>query len=283
MPLPGTLSPPWAMSCDFGALPESGFVLEGAAVTLGLTAVCVAAGHGARHCRSACAFRSKRLWIRRAVAGYVELIRNTPFIVQLFFLFFGLPSVGLRLSALQAAALAMTINLTAYAIEMSAPASKRCRQGNARLAALGLRPLLVFVFIVLPQALANVYPAWSGQITITMLESAVVLADRGGRPDPCRRLHSVAQFSLLRNLSGDHPDLSGAGGADAPHAGACRAPASRDARDDRLHPVGSGAQPAAGSALDPAAVGHRLRRRRHRRASSCCSSALAATNGGALR
>ena len=109
------------------------------------------------------------------LAGYVELIRNTPFIVQMFFLFFGLPSIGLRLSALQAAALAMTINLTAYAIEILRAGLEAVPPGQREAGrSMGLSPLLIFGFIVLPQALANVYPALVGQITITMLESAVV-------------------------------------------------------------------------------------------------------------
>ena len=89
---------------DFGALLQYlGLFLEGTAVTLGLTAVAsflgVAIGIGGAAARvSSCA------WCRKLVAGYVELIRNTPFIVQMFFLFFGLPAAGLRLSALQAAA-----------------------------------------------------------------------------------------------------------------------------------------------------------------------------------
>jgi polar amino acid transport system permease protein len=103
------------------------------------------------------------------------VIRNTPFIVQMFFLFFGLPSIGLRLSALQAAALAMTINLTAYAIEILRAGLESVPPGQREAGrSMGLSPLLIFGLIVLPQALANVYPALVGQITITMLESAVV-------------------------------------------------------------------------------------------------------------
>ena len=160
---------------DFGALLQYlGLFLEGTAVTLGLTAVSSLFGI-ALGIAGACAFRSKHLWLRRAVAGYVELIRNTPFIVQMFFLFFGLPSIGLRLSALQAAALAMTINLTAYAIEILRAGLEAVPPGQSEAGrSMGLRPLLIFGLIVLPQALANVYPALVGQITITMLESAVV-------------------------------------------------------------------------------------------------------------
>jgi polar amino acid transport system permease protein len=160
---------------DFGALLQYlGLFLEGTAVTLGLTAVSSLLGI-ALGIAGASAFRSKHIWLRRAIAGYVEVIRNTPFIVQMFFLFFGLPSIGLRLSALQAAALAMTINLTAYAIEILRAGLEAVPPGQSEAGrSMGLKPLLIFGFIVLPQALANVYPALVGQITITMLESAVV-------------------------------------------------------------------------------------------------------------
>ena len=57
-------------------------------------------------------------WLGRIVIVYVELIRNTPFIVQLFFIFFGLPAAGVKLSELEAAFLAMTVNLGAYSTEI---------------------------------------------------------------------------------------------------------------------------------------------------------------------
>ena len=95
--------------------------------------------------------------------------------MQLFIIFFGLPSLGLRFSALQAAALAMTINLTAYAIEIIRAGLEAVPAGQTEAGrGLGLRPVAIFGLIVLPQAIANVYPALVGQITITMLESAVV-------------------------------------------------------------------------------------------------------------
>jgi polar amino acid transport system permease protein len=160
---------------DFGALVQYlGLFLEGTAVTLGLTAVASVFGTGLGIVGAA-ASGGKHAWLRRAIAAYVELIRNTPFIVQMFFIFFGLPSLGFRLSALQAAALAMTINLTAYAIEIVRAGLEAVPPGQGEAArSLGLRPPAVFGLVVLPQALANVFPALVGQITITMLESAVV-------------------------------------------------------------------------------------------------------------
>ncbi len=160
---------------DFGALAQySGLFLEGTAVTLGLTAVASLLGI-AFGIAGASGARSKHRWLRRGISAYVELIRNTPFIVQMFFIFFGLPSLGLRFSAMQAAAIAMTINLTAYAIEILRAGLEAVPQGQTEAGrGLGLRPMAIFGLIVLPQAVANVYPALIGQITITMLESAVV-------------------------------------------------------------------------------------------------------------
>src|SRR3978361_936944 len=103
---------------DFAALlQERGPLLDGAIVTVGLAAfatlvgICLSIG-GAALARSG--LRAAKL----LVTGYVELIRNTPFLVQMFCVFFGLPSLGGRLNALEAAALAMTINLSAYSIEI---------------------------------------------------------------------------------------------------------------------------------------------------------------------
>jgi polar amino acid transport system permease protein len=160
---------------DFGALLQYlSLFVEGTAVTLGLTAVAAILGL-ALSIAGAAAASGPLSWARRVIAAYVEFIRNTPFIVQMFFVYFGLPSLGLRLSAMAAAVLAMTINLTAYAIEIVRAGIEGVPTGQREAAlAVGLRPVLVFALIVLPQALGNVYPALASQIVITMLESAVV-------------------------------------------------------------------------------------------------------------
>ena len=151
-----------------------GLFLAGAAVTVGLTAVAAVAGVSLG-IAGAAASRSRLVWCRGLILTYVELIRNTPFIVQMFFMFFGLPSLGLRLSALEAAALAMTINLAAYAIEILRAGIEAVPFGQIEAGrAYGHGPVSLFGRIVLPQALAVVYPALVGQIVVTMLESAVV-------------------------------------------------------------------------------------------------------------
>jgi polar amino acid transport system permease protein len=123
----------------------------------------------------AAARRSGVAWCRAAVGGYVELIRNTPFIAQLFFIYFGLPSVGAHLNALTAAILAMTINLSAYGTEIVRAGLDAVALGQREAGrALGLRPPIIFLRIVLPQAMRAIFPALASQIVITMLESSVV-------------------------------------------------------------------------------------------------------------
>ena len=160
---------------DFSALAGYlGMFLHGAGVTLGLTALAATLGI-ALSIGGAATARWGLGWARALVTAYVELIRNTPFLVQLFFIFFGLPALGIKLTAMTAAILAMTINLTAYSIEIVRAGIEAVPPGQREASlALGLRPVKAFIYVILPQALANVYPALVSQIVITMLESAVV-------------------------------------------------------------------------------------------------------------
>ena len=119
--------------------------------------------------------RSGPRWGRVLVAAYVEVIRNTPFIVQLFFLFFGLSSSGLRLSPEIAAAIALTINIGAYFCEIIRAGLEATPKGQFEAArALGLRDWRIFRAIVLPPALSQAYPALTSQFVLVFLGSAVI-------------------------------------------------------------------------------------------------------------
>ncbi|MBB4007446.1 amino acid ABC transporter permease [Allorhizobium taibaishanense] len=114
-------------------------------------------------------------WIKPPVATYVELIRNTPFMIQLFFIFFGLPSTGLKLTEMEAANLAMIINLGAYSCEIIRAGIEATPKGQFEAgAALALRPLQTFRLVILVPALQKIWPALSSQLVIVMLGSAVV-------------------------------------------------------------------------------------------------------------
>ena len=113
--------------------------------------------------------------VRWLVAGYIELIRNTPFLVQIFIIYFSLPVIGLRLTANTAALLAMTVNLGAYASEIVRAGIEAIPQGQVEAArALGLRKLQIFRKIILFPAVQTVYPALASQFILLMLSSSVV-------------------------------------------------------------------------------------------------------------
>ena len=162
------------VALDFGAvLVEWPALVKGAGVTVALTAVAATVGVTLG---IACA------WTRlhggaigkRIVGTYVELIRNTPFIVQLFFIFFGLPGLGIKLSPETASVLAMVINLGAYSAEIVRAGIAATPRGQIEAArSLALTEPQVFVRVVLPPALKRVWPALVSQIVIVMLGSAV--------------------------------------------------------------------------------------------------------------
>ena len=148
-------------------------LLKGLWLTALLTVFAVPLGVGVG---IACAWMrlNANLLVRTVVSSYVEVFRNTPFIIQLFFLFFGLPSLGLRMSPEVAAILAMTLNLGAYACEQIRAGIQATPRGQIEAAqSLAMSPLQIFTRVVLPPALGRVWPALTGQIIIVMLGSAV--------------------------------------------------------------------------------------------------------------
>ncbi|MBG0845211.1 amino acid ABC transporter permease [Pseudomonas chengduensis] len=163
-----------AYQFDFAAvLQHSDLLLQGAAFTLGLTVIGTLLGVGLGIVGAI--LRAWRIRPFDRIFGvYVELIRNTPFIVQLFFIFFGLPSLGVRLSEWEAAILAMVINLGAYSTEIIRAGIQAIPHGQLEAAsALAMSRFETFRHVVLRPALGKVWPALSSQIIIVMLGSAV--------------------------------------------------------------------------------------------------------------
>jgi polar amino acid transport system permease protein len=159
---------------DFGTvLAQWPMLMRGLGLTVTLTVTSAALG---ALLGTACAWArlhgSRAL--KRVVGAYVEAVRNTPFIIQLFFIFFGLPSLGLRLSVEVACVLAMVLNLGAYACEIVRAGLQTTPKGQLEAAmSLALTPWQTFSRVVLPPALARVWPALVSQIIIVMLGSAV--------------------------------------------------------------------------------------------------------------
>ena len=114
-------------------------------------------------------------WARWTVATYVEVIRNTPLLVQLFLIFFGLPDLGLRITPYQAALFGIVVNLGAYATEIVRAGIEAVPKGQIEAGrSLGLTRVQVLRLIVLMPAIEAVYPALASQFILVMLGSSIV-------------------------------------------------------------------------------------------------------------
>jgi polar amino acid transport system permease protein len=113
--------------------------------------------------------------VRALARVYVEAIRNTPFLVQVLFVYLGLPSIGLRLPPDQAALLAMVINLGAYSSEIVRAGVKAVPSGQLEAGtALGLSTWQLFRHVVWLPALRAIFPALGSQFILILLASSVV-------------------------------------------------------------------------------------------------------------
>jgi polar amino acid transport system permease protein len=172
----------------FSVLNQWPLLLKGVAWTIALSLLAAVVGVVVG---IACAWARTHgaAWLKSLVGAYVELIRNTPFIVQLFFIFFGLPAAGIKLSPEVASMIAMVVNLGAYATEIIRAGVDATPRGQIEAGlSLALTPAQVFTRVVLPPALRKVWPALVSQIIIVMLGSAV-----------CGQI-SVEELSYAANL-----------------------------------------------------------------------------------
>jgi polar amino acid transport system permease protein len=120
---------------------------------------------------------SRHAALRTPAACYVEVIRNTPVLLQMFVAFFALPSAGVHLSPVQAGVVALGVNVGAYLTEIFRAGIKAVPRGQreaARVLAIG--PARTFVHVVLPQAMRNVYPAVVNQLVQIILGSSLLSA-----------------------------------------------------------------------------------------------------------
>jgi polar amino acid transport system permease protein len=115
--------------------------------------------------------------IRWLVIAFVELIRNTPFLVQIYFIFFALPLAGVRLSPTPTAIIALGVNGGAYAIEIIRGGVQSINKGQIEAGyALGLHKMLVFRLIVLKPALRAIYPSLASQFILLTLNTSITSA-----------------------------------------------------------------------------------------------------------
>jgi polar amino acid transport system permease protein len=154
-------------------IPYLGPLLKGLAISLGVSLAAAVAG-GALGVLLYAGSASRTRAFRAAAGTYIEVIRNTPLLLQLYLVYFALPQAGVNLDPVAAGIVALTINNAAYMAEIyragfqSVPAG--LREAGA---ALGMSSRDTFWRVLFPPAVRNVLPAITNQTILLFLASSV--------------------------------------------------------------------------------------------------------------
>jgi len=156
---------------DGSYLPD---LANGLLITLEVTAAAIAMGFAL-----GILLALGRVYGRRLSCGvcsvYIQIFRGTPLLVQLFIIYFGLPTLGIRLSALASGILALGLNTAAYQAEYFRGAMQAVRGGQMLAArSIGMTLAQTIRFVVLPQAFRIVIPSWSNELILMLKYSSIV-------------------------------------------------------------------------------------------------------------
>lgn len=149
------------------------FLMRGVGLTIVITILAVTLGMVIGLIVGLCRLSSIRP-LRALATGYVEIIRGTPLLVQLYIVFFGLGQMGISLTAVQAAVTALSINSGAYIAEIvrAGILSVGKRQNEAAYA-LGLTGSQTMRLVVLPQAIRVMVPPLGNEFVTMIKESSL--------------------------------------------------------------------------------------------------------------
>lgn len=113
--------------------------------------------------------------LRWIATAWVEFLRGTPMLVQLFLIHYGLPAIGLEFSPIQSGAITLTINSSAYLAEIFRAGIQGVDRGQTEASrSLGMTQAMTMRYIVLPQAFKSVLPAIGNEFITIIKESSIV-------------------------------------------------------------------------------------------------------------
>lgn len=116
-------------------------------------------------------------FLTQLLNGYVTFLRETPLLVQLYFIYFALPFLGIKFSAPVAAVLAITLNESAFIAEILRGGIQGIHKGQHEAShALAMTRLQSLRLVILPQAIRNVIPTLSGQCSIILKDTSLLSA-----------------------------------------------------------------------------------------------------------
>jgi His/Glu/Gln/Arg/opine family amino acid ABC transporter permease subunit len=122
----------------------------------------------------ACRISGIRL-IKYPAIAYIEIIRSTPLLVQIYFFYFGLPTLGVRIPEIQTGILALMLNSGAYIAEIIRAGISSVDRGQIEAGiSSGLNYIQRMRFIILPQALGVTVPPLLGQAIVLVKDSALL-------------------------------------------------------------------------------------------------------------
>lgn len=109
------------------------------------------------------------------LSSYIEIFRGTPLLIQLFFIYYGLPQVGISMSSHEAAILGLSLNFGAYMSEIVRAGIQGVDKGQAEAAkSLGMNNLQILVYIIYPQALKLSLPSLTNTYAAILKDSSLV-------------------------------------------------------------------------------------------------------------
>ena len=114
-------------------------------------------------------------WLRWIVTAFIEILRGTPVLVQLFLVYYGLPQFGVTFSAFISAYIALGLNSGAYQTEYFRGAIQAISSGQMMAArSIGLTRMQAIRYVIMPQALRLAIPAWSNE-AVSMIKISSIL------------------------------------------------------------------------------------------------------------
>lgn len=117
---------------------------------------------------------SKNRFFNFIAAAYIEFIRGTPLMVQIFIIFYGLPTLGVRFSEVVAGIIALSINSGAYVAEIIRAGIQGIDKGQMEAArSLGMSHSMSMRYIIIPQSIKNILPALGNEFIVVIKESSV--------------------------------------------------------------------------------------------------------------
>jgi His/Glu/Gln/Arg/opine family amino acid ABC transporter permease subunit len=164
-----------AYRLDWGAVWRGlPYLLEGAGLTIFISVVAMALALGLGMGMAALSQAPSRL-PRRLVGGYVELFRNTPLLIQIFMVYFGLPQLGLKLSPFLSGLSALVLYAAAYNAEVFRAGIEAVPRGQHEAAlSTGLTPLQSMRYVIVPQAIRIALPALGNNLVSLVKNSSLV-------------------------------------------------------------------------------------------------------------